>query len=271
MSKVSIIVMVVAAIGMIFGLSKQKGGAAWGKPVAVLCAIVALCCAVGHIFTSGGPNMMKVREREMAYQMIGAKKLGMVLAEKHAGANAIIIVEPSAGGPNETTDAMLAGLREGLGSGITIVEEIAPEIPAAAMKQFAQDMGPMEGEGGGEEMLPPLEFWFTAKLFDELAEKNKSKADMIITTIGLPMDLGAMKFWKMKDRPKLALAGGSVYDLKRAIKDGMVVAAVTYNPKAVYDEKAPPSDLDAAFDKRYLLVTSDNIDQIASEHTDIFK
>jgi len=80
-----------------------------------------------------------------------------------------------------------------------------------------------------------------------------------------------MKFWTMKKRPDLALASGSVYELKKAIAGKAIVAAVTYNPKAVYDEKPPPADLDAAFDKRYLLVTPDNVLTVAGEYGDLFK
>jgi len=276
MSPVAIGVMVVSAIGMFFGLSKQKAGVSWGKPVATVCAIVALGCAVSQIFSSKGPSMMKIREREMAYQMIGAQKLGMYLAEKFSGSKAVIIVEPQLGAvdPDSAASAQVEGLKEGFGGSIEVVAEISPTIPDSAKNAFSNEMAPMaEGEGGpeGGEMLPPLEFWFTGKLFDQLVTDNKDKCNLIITTIGLPMDLGAMKFWKMKDRPKLALASGSVYELKAAIKQQMVVAAVTYNPKAVYDEKAPPSNLDAAFDKRFLLVTSENVDEVAGAHKDLFK
>jgi len=271
MSKVAIVIMLIAAGGMIFGLSKQKAGAAWGKPLAVVCAIIALLCAVGNIFSSGGPDVGQVREREMAYQEIGAHKLGLFLAEKYSdGAKAIIIVEPTLGAGATKPSAVLDGLKKGFGTAITVVDEISPAIPESAKNAFSEEM-PM-GEGGeGGEMLPPLEFWFTAKIFDDLVKKNADKCDIIITTIGLPMDLGAMKFWTMKKRPDLALASGSVYELKKAIAGKAIVAAVTYNPKAVYDEKNPPADLDAAFDKRYLLVTPDNISTIAGQYGDLFK
>jgi len=203
--------------------------------------------------------------------------LGMYLGERFSGSKAVIIVEPqfgSAADPDSAASAQVDGLKEGFGGRIEIVAEISPKIPDSAKNAFSQEMAPMaEGEGGpeGGEMLPPLEFWFTGKLFDQLVTDNKDKCDLIITTIGLPMDLGAMKFWEMKDRPKLALASGSVYELKQAIKKGVIVGAVTYNPKAVYDEKPPPSDLDAAFDKRFLLVTPENVDTVAREHRDLFK
>lgn len=270
MSKLAIVIMLIAAAGMIFGLSKQKAGAAWGKPLAVVCAIVALLCALGNIFTSGGPDVAQVRDREMAYQKIGAQKLGLFLAEKYSGAKAIIIVEPTLSAGAVKPSAVLDGLKAGFGTSITIVEEISPDIPESARNAFSEEM-PMDEGGEGGEMLPPLEFWFTAKIFDEMVKKNTDKCDLIVTTIGLPMDLGAMKFWTMKKRPNLALASGSVYELKKAIAGEAIVAAVTYNPKAVYDEKNPPADLDAAFDKRYLLVTPENIASVAGQYGDLFK
>lgn len=270
MSKMAIVIMLIAAGGMIFGLSKQKAGAAWGKPLAVVCAIVALLCAVGNIFSSGGPDVTEVRNREMAYQEVGAQKLGMYLAEKFPGGKAVIIVEPTLNAGAAKPSAVVDGLKKGFGTNITVVEEVSPAIPESAKNAFSEEM-PMNEGGEGGEMLPPLEFWFTAKIFDELVKKNSDKCDLIITTIGLPMDLGAMKFWTMKDRPNLALASGSVYELKKAIAGKAIVAAVTYNPKAVYDEKPPPSDLDAAFDKRYLLVTPENVATVAGEYGDLFK
>jgi len=279
MNKVAIVIMVIAAIGMFFGLAKQKQGKLWGRPMAVVCAIVALLCALSHIVSSRSPSMATVLDREMGYQKISGQKLGMLLAEKHNGAKAIIIVQPSlskdaASRPN----AVVEGIKEGLGSKVTVVAEVAPTIPESAKKQFMTEMPPPPGQEGGPgapggdpaEVVPPMEFWFTAELFDALVAKYKGQIDMVITTIGLPQEPGAMTFWNLQPRPKLAITGGSVYKLKKAIKSGAVVAAVTYNPKAVYDEKPPPSDLDKAFDKRFLLITPENLDKIAAEYGEVF-
>jgi hypothetical protein len=127
------------------------------------------------------------------------------------------------------------------------------------------------GEGGMEgEMLPPLEYWYTASLVNKLLDKYDGKYDMIVTTIGLPQDAKRLDIWKGDKKPKVALASGSVYELRGAIKSGAIVAAVTYNPQAEYDDKPVPKDLDEAFNKRFLLLTPENIDQIASKHPDIF-
>ena len=48
------------------------------------------------------------------------------------------------------------------------------------------------------------------------------------------------------------------------------VAAVTYNPNAVYDNKPIPKDPKEAFDKRFLLVTPENFESIKSAHANLF-
>jgi hypothetical protein len=273
MSPVAIGIMVVAGIGMLIGLSKQKAGAAWGKPLAMVCIVVALATAVMNIVkTSGGGNTAGIVEREMQYQKVGAQKLGSHLAEKYSGSKALIIVEPKLGAAADKPNVLVEGLKEGFGSAITVVAEESPEIPENAAKAFAAEMPPMEGgEGGMEgEMLPPLEYWYTASLVNKLLDKYDGKYDMIVTTIGLPQDAKRLDIWKGDKKPKVALASGSVYELRGAIKSGAIVAAVTYNPQAEYDDKPVPKDLDEAFNKRFLLLTPENIDQIASKHPDIF-
>ena len=111
---------------------------------------------------------------------------------------------------------------------------------------------------------------FTPRLFDGVVEEYTDKVDLIITTIGLPEDSGRMAFWELKNPPKIALASGSVYRLKDAIKRARVVAAVTYSPDARYSDKPPPSDLDEAFDKHFLLITPDNIDGVAAKYPELF-
>jgi hypothetical protein len=270
----AILIMIIAAVGMIFGLSKQKAGAPWGKPLAVVCALIALLCAVSHIVGGRGPSMTTVIEREMTYQKVSAQKLAMYLADKHAGAKALVVIQPTGGQDRE--NPLVAGLKEGFGGKIEIVQVLEPEIPEEAKKMFAAEMPPAPEEGGaggpgaGEEVVPPLEYWFTPALFDKIAEDSKDQADMIITTIGLPQDPASMRFWAMDPRPKLAVVSGSVYKLKKAIKSGAIVGAVTYSPAAVYEDKPPPGDIDKAFDKRFILVTPENVDDVAAKHGDLF-
>ncbi len=241
--------------------------------VGLAAACLLFLFALSRVFHSSGPNMMRVSERELVYQQVGGRKLGTYLAGRYPGARAVVIVEPPAGLDELASGSRLVdGLRQGFGDSIEIVAEIAPEIPGAARSAFARDQRSPAGEKlMPGEVLPPLEFWYTPHVFDGIVAQYRTRCDLIVSTIGLPMHAMEMRYWAMPDAPALALAGGSVYELESFIERGLVCAAVTYNPKAVYDEKAPPADLDEAFSKRYLLVTPDNVDDVTREHSDIFK
>jgi hypothetical protein len=120
--------------------------------------------------------------------------------------------------------------------------------------------------------MPPEDMYFTAENFDAMVEQHKS-CDMIVTLIGLPMDMQAMKFWHIDpaERPKLVVAFGSVYELMAPIEADFVSAAVSYNPKYEYDEKEEvPEDYTEAFNRRYLLIDAANIKQIHAENPGMF-
>jgi hypothetical protein len=282
MSLIQIVIMVVAGIGMVVGLMKQKAGAEWGKPVAIGCIVVALVAALWSSFrTLTGGSTQGVVDREVQFQRIEGKKLGMYLAEKYKGSKALILLEPKVSGGQQKEGAkenpLITGLKEGFGSGVTVAAEVTPEIPEDKAKAFAKQM-PMEGmppgpagAAGRGEMMPPLDYWFTAKVFDALLKKNEGQFDLLVTVIGLPADARASTVLKGKSCPKIAVLNGSIYDLKNAIRPNMVVAAVTYNPKAQYDDKPAPKDVDEAFNKRFLLVTPDSIQQIATQFPEIFR
>lgn len=268
-------VMVLGAIGMVVGLVKDKAGTPWGRPVS-LGGIVVVLLAVILIAVAkmtGGANTQQVVDREVAFQKAAGKKLGTYLAEKYAGAKMLILSEPKMGNPSGKTNPLIDGFKEGVGTKLTLVAEISPEVPADKAKAFSAEM-PMEGPSGAGEgagpMMPPLDYWYTAKIFDELIGKQTG-FDMIVTTIGLPNDAGKSRILKDKARPKIAVLNGTIYDLKAAIKPDMIVGAVTYNPKAIYDDKPVPKDLDEAFNKRYLLVTPETLQQVSQTHQDIFR
>ena len=274
MNKLTILVMVLAAGGMIFGLSKQKAGAMWGRPLAIICALIALGCALASILKGGGAESNRLVDIDRRLQEVCGEKLGLHLAEAHAGAKAIILVEPTASGATPTPSPLLDGLRKGMGTAITIVEEVAPEVPGGAQAATMNEAQPMPDAAGGGQAgaaaLPPLEFWFTSKIVDGIINDYKGKCDMVITTIGLPSDVRNMKFWTMKERPKLVLAKGSVYDLRKAIEGEAVVAAIAFNPTPTEFDRVP-KDLDEAFDLRFILVTPENQSSVASAHTGLFR
>ena len=152
----------------------------------------------------------------------------------------------------------MVGLNEGLGGALTIVDTIYPEPP--------------KPKGDPEmEMMDPMETWYTKAVLEKMM-KGKD-ADIIITTIGLPMGVGcAGKDFNancLKGK-KVIFAGGSIYEHGRAFAAGCIAAAVTYKPNAEYDEKPVPKDQQAAFDKRFLLITNENFKEVMGLYPDVF-
>jgi hypothetical protein len=102
-------------------------------------------------------------------------------------------------------------------------------------------------------------------MMDEVMAQH-TDAGAFISTVGLPRDLGKMKFFKDKlakkeARPFFLLSfgmGGQQMD--QMIKKDFITGVITSNPQAKYDVKAP-RNLEKAFDIRYILVTKDNVEK----------
>ncbi len=250
-------ILAVAAIGAIVGWSNAKKGVAWGQPMTIVCAIIAICIG-GYLSWSnsfGGGQNKSAQAREIEYQKVMTRQLGNYLKDKFAGKKAIIIKDPY----SKEDSPPMVGLNEGLAGALNIVDTIYPEPP--------------KPKGDPEmEMMDPMETWYTSKVLDKML-KGKD-ADLIITTIGLPIGVGCsgkdFNVPCLKGK-KVVFAGGSIYEHGRAFAAGCIAAAVTYKPNAEYDEKPVPKDQQAAFDKRFLLVTAENYKEVMSQHPDIFQ
>lgn len=282
--------MAVAVVGIVFGWKKQKDGFPWGEKLMLAGAIVALVCAgmalKNNFFGSSTTGMMKA---QLAYTRISGQYLGQYLAKKFPNSKVLIVVQPETSYTKDRPNPLLDGIKAGLGSGVTVVAEVAPEVPKmpGGMPGMMPMPPPAEGakvtsEKGGSKappgmpspeemmMMGPIEMWLTPDRFDALLEPYAGKVDLVITTIGLPMQPGLLKFWKLEPLPKMVIAQGNVMELRGAIKAGAVAAALTFNPQAKFDTKMPPKDLEKAFNNRYLLITPENVDQIAEQHKDLF-
>ena len=242
-------ILAIAAIGAFVGWSNAKKGAAWGQPMTIACAVVAIGMGfyLAYLNSFGGGATTASRNREEEYQKIMTKKLALFIKEKYSGKKAIVIIDPYLEIDNPPA---LEGLKEGFGGAVEIVEVIKPKAP----KRPEGDPGMNPG------ILEPQEKWFTVKSLDEsLAGKN---FDLCITLMGLPADTKVqgrtLSINALKGK-KVFIGGGSVYNLKPAILSEAVIAAVSYKTDAIYDDKPVPSKLDEAFDKRFALITKDNI------------
>jgi len=271
-----IVLMLLAAVGMIYGQKKYKRGKLWGQPMAIACAVFGLIFALMN-FLVGGPEKSKdVIAREMAYIQVATEKLGQHIARTHRGGTAVIITSPENNANNEYRNRLITGLRRGLGNTVTIVDIVSPEIPESIINSFREQMGPGMPHGDDMPYMFSNDMWFTAEVMDNLLDKYED-VGVVISTMGLPMDVAAMRFWtKQPERqPKLALALSGIYELRNlrnAITAGIITAAVINTPARIQHDRAmPPRNLDEAFDKRYLLITPENVSDIAAEHQNLFE
>ncbi|MPM99022.1 hypothetical protein SDC9_146212 [bioreactor metagenome] len=121
----------------------------------------------------------------------------------------------------------------------------------------------------------PLEVALTAKVYNDIFNKYKD-ANLYIIMSQLPFvgtELQKLSCWKMDPKKsRIILVNGEVFNLKGAIATGHIgaAAAMKTGPEAYDPEKTAPKETQAAFDTRYILVTPQNVKEVAEKNKDIF-
>ncbi len=277
MSFLGYTIIILAGIGMVVGLIKQKRGIEWGKPLTVVCAVVALLFAMGNLFTGGNEAkklQAKYQEWNESYNLITGEKIGRYITDKFGSGEVVVL---TMGDGNCGT--IIEGLRKGLGDGLSIVREVKPDFEAAQREMMkASGMDPAEmPEGEAELMMDPMmmdPMMMSPELIDDaLAEVGD--ADIVVNLVSLPYEYLKMEFWQDKDHPKFIMAstgmGMGLPELKSMIEVGHIAAYLSTNPKGQFDVDAPiPEDLDEAFGTRYILVDKDNVAEMAENYPELF-
>ena len=256
------IVMVLALIGMIACAKKQRTNPN-AQPVAIVLLVIVIACGITIMIKTGsfgGDDTASLIENETKFACAKSTILGKYLKEKFAGEKVLVIADRDFE-KNKRTQRLVDSIKAGLGADV-VVDTIAIENKGAAP----------QGGPGGEEFMMPLEEIMTAKDFDATVEKHPD-CKIIVTMVGLPRDAAKMKLWKMSSssRPKVALLDGGIQALKNVIASSYIVAAVSYKPGIKYTEDPAPSDVQKAFDERYILITPENINDTAEKYKALFQ
>lgn len=251
------IIMAALFIGMIICAKKQHSNAI-AKPLAIVLLIGVVICTI-FILTKnlGSGDTQALIANELKFAKSSSFILGQELAKSMPGAKVLLIVDEQ-NEMNKRQQILIDGLKEGFGSAITQITIKTPQIK--------------KPKGAPEEMMMPLMEMVKAEDFNKLINQNKT-CNLVITMIGLPMDMGGLKIWAdfevdPKKTPKLSVMNGDISMLAPAIKSGLVPAVVTHNPDARYTEDPAPEDMQKAFDVRYLLITPKNVAEIAKKYGD---
>jgi hypothetical protein len=267
--------MVLTVFVMIWAnMQYRTKGVSWGRPLAGLCGLIALVLAVvAIVWTMGLGSSLegnKARQKEEKYQHVAYKFLGREIAKQHPGAKILQISYPSGTGEAAMSmhKAQMDGLNEGLAGKATILRE--KELPAMMPGPYQSGArgGMPEGPGMmGEGMM------LTAEKFDDIVEAN-AECNLVLSFVGLPQDVGAMKLWekaKEGQAPALVLVNANTYELKKVIELKYISAILQSKPEA-YDSQAPvPEDENAAFERRFMIITPENVAAWAAKYPQLFK
>lgn len=266
-------IMALGFIGMIICAKKQAE-----FPIAKLASFallgVVLVCAITILVKSMGSGETKqLIANEMYYASASAEILGQHLATAVPGGKAFVIVEDK-NNSSEHQTTRIDALKRGLGTSVTVIDVDSPDLtlgtePKAEEGAEVDPNAPPAAPAPPEDMMMmmPIQEMMRAIHFNDMIDRH-SDCNLVISFIGLPRDVADMTIWGMdpETRPKLALLQGEVHALKNAIISGAIVAAVAYRPDAKFDEDAPPKELQAAFDKRYILITPENVEEIEAKY-----
>jgi len=90
------------------------------------------------------------------------------------------------------------------------------------------------------------------------------------------LELQRCEIWKASDTTTFALllpdfrGIASASTVRNAMESGKLLAFVLAKPGVLEDGSAPGGDFKAEFEKRFILVTKDNIDRVIQEQPELF-
>ncbi|MBR6372311.1 MAG: hypothetical protein IKS20_03945 [Victivallales bacterium] len=250
-------VLLIAAIGAIVGWTNSKKGAEWGQPMTIVCAIVAICMGLWLAYRNSSPSAGRsaAMARENAYREAKVNVLAAKVKELLGDKKAVVIVDPNVDITKDVEMLLWKSLFNL--SDEDFLKPEPPKAPAGADPEMA--------------MMEPMDEWFIEPMFKKLVEGKQF--DFIIFTTSLPRGLkyvkGQFTAPYMKDK-KIVLASGNLFNCAPLLHSGVAVAAITSSPSAVYDDKPAPKETQAAFDKRYILISKDNADAMVKANPEIF-
>jgi hypothetical protein len=229
-------------------------------------AILLVLAAVAFVaILAGGWIYYQGRLREpMAERELAMRVMGEYVQKTLKPKSVLLISNPFSQMPGQRRHvyafqtASENGLRKGLAPE-TKIENVYPKLrPEATDKQNPLYVDPRA--------RTPLSFLVAEGSFDEVTRAHP-ECEVIVSIIGMPVDVASIAAWNRGGPPRFALFMpdfkllGGAPPVRTAFKSGKL--AVTVIPK----KGAPPasegitSDYQAEFDKRFVLLTGENIDE----------
>lgn len=228
---------------------------------------IAVVAGVGWYFIRDPARREALHSREVATQV-----LAQYLSTKFAGRRVLVASNPftQSGAPSEivkTEQAGIDGLRKGFDkkNAMTVAyPELKPEARTNPRSVF------IDGQ-----TTTPLSFLVSENAFDKLVREHPGN-DLFVSLIGLPAALEKVQCWRNPGPPQFALLLpdlrmiGDAAAIKAAMQNGKLVAFVLAKPEAETRNSATEK-AEAEFQKKFLLVTAENIDRTVQQYPMLFK
>jgi hypothetical protein len=231
--------------------------------------VVGLAAAL-WLWLRGDPFNAALRTRALA-----TRGLAEHLAAKYPGERVLVISNPFAqreGFPPEVRaqeEAGLRGLREGFGTKVTLQAVALPELkPEAEANPRAVVIDAAT--------TTPLSYLVAEDAFDKLAKAHPD-CEILVSLIGLPAQLDRVELWRQPGRIKLALLlpdlriVGDKAAVLNAVKSGKLAAFVLSKPGAPAEQERHGGDPAAEFERRFVLVTPENVERVFQAYPRLFE
>jgi hypothetical protein len=241
------------------------------KHVTIIVILLALIGALAWRFLR--PEEAKARSRAVQHRELALRVMAEYLAGQAANQQALVLSNPFSRKPGQKAEvyafetAGVEGLKQGWGDKVRLLAVAFPELnPAYADNPAAAPIDPRS--------TTPLSFLTTPDAWDRLAQQHP-QADLWISLIGLPLSLQSLEVWRQpKPRfalllPDLRMIGDQAAVLE-AFRRGKLAAVVLNRPGAPAEQAAPERDYRAEFERRFLLLTTENLPTVLQLYPQLF-
>lgn len=233
--------------------------------------VVVLLAGLGLVwwYTRGrtAPWRPALTSREIATRV-----LAEYLSDRFPEAKALVIGNPFSqrSGQDPEVYAFEQASIEGLKKGFGISEKIKVAYPELRPEFFQQPQSVYVDP----KTTTPLSYLVAPDSFQSLVRAHPG-FDVVISLIGLPIEIQNSELWRAP-RPRLALILpdwrliGGPGAIRHAVESGKIAAAVINRPGAPADEKPSREDYRDEFNRRFLLVTKESVDELLRTHPQLF-
>lgn len=238
------------------------------KPALIFLALAIVGAAV-WFFTRADSQGTALQTRELA-----ARGLAEEIVRSQPGSRMLVLSNPFTQRPDiakaiaDMEQAGLAGLRAGLGTKATIGAVAFPELRPEARENPAALLSDVE-------TTTPLSFLVAPDAFDKLIKLHGDCA-VVVSLIGLPAELNQCEAWNAAAPTKFALLLPDFRGIAdapaviKAVKSGKLVAFVLPKLGAPASDAPVGKDWKAEFAKRFVLVTTANVEQVVATSPELF-